>query len=212
MKKVVLVILALFFLTGCSSIADMKEMDIISKNIALNTDMYNQYRTGYKYYLPRGLTIVNKDDFNEIARSGQYNYYIYIDVVSYYNKVKETYDVDNKAYLSEAFFDEEKFGYLEINQGNDKYLIEIMYNYAKIEVIVKKDDINVAVTNAISILSSIKYNDQILDNLMGDNILKFKEIEFNIFDPIKDVESTYLTTIDQSVYDKQEVRDTDLIE
>lgn len=36
-----------------------------------------------------------------------------------------------------------KFGYVEVNLlKNDKYLVEIMYNYAKIEVIVDKSNLN----------------------------------------------------------------------
>ena len=56
-----------------------------------------------------------------------------------------------------------------------------MYNYAKIEVIIDEKRINEVIGNAMIILSSIKYNDEVINNLMGDNVLDYKEIDFDIF-------------------------------
>ena len=57
-----------------------------------------------------------------------------------------------------------------------------MYNYAKIEVRKDDKDINEAITNSLIILTTIKYNDEIIKNLMGEDVLSFGEQTFNIFD------------------------------
>lgn len=212
-KKLILILFIFSFTIGCTPINEMKEIEIIEKNISSIIHNANEFRTGYKYYLPRGLKIIETRDFNEVARGGIYNYYIYIDVVSYYNETVEAFKMNNNAYLSIPINYNEKLGYLEINEVNGKYLIEIMYNYAKIEVIVKKDDIKLAIANSITILSTIEYNNKILANLMEENILMFEKIEFNIFDRKQDIESSYLEAIDsQGEYIEQNsIPDTDLI-
>lgn len=72
-----------------------------------------------------------------------------------------------------------------------------MYNYAKIEVIVDKISLNEAMLSIINILKSVEYNDSIIANLMGDDILNFSEVEFNIFNT-KGNESNYLTVDDDT--------------
>ncbi len=212
MKKCFFILLMLLFVSGCTKVKDMDKIEIIDKSIAnASVGGVNQYRSGYKYYLPRGMNIVNKQDFNEIARSEKYQYYIYIDIVSYFNKVVDKYKINPKAFISKTLNYDNKYGYLEINEGKNYYLIEIMYNYAKIEVIVEKSDVNIAISNAINILSSIKYNDQIIKNLMEDNILKFNEMEFNIFETKKNVESNELTATNEYGQYEDVVHDSDLI-
>ena len=60
-----------------------------------------------------------------------------------------------------------------------------MYNYAKIEVMVDKDLINDTLINCVNILSSIKYDDTIIKNLLNDDKLDYTE---EIFDMFKDAE------------------------
>jgi hypothetical protein len=94
-----------------------------------------------------------------------------------------------------------------------KYLVEIMYNYAKIEVIVNDEDINVVVSNALSVLTSISFNDKVLNTLLNEEISQFKEYEFNIFETSATTESAYLESIENDDYEeeKDEVHDSDLI-
>ena len=108
---------------------------------------------------------------------------------------------------------QDKYGYLQIhNILEDKYFVEIMYNYAKIEVIVTEKDIRETVAYAIAILESITYNDTVLGSLMGENVLNSNELEFNIFETAKS-ESNYLEFVEQ--YDQyknnDEVPDMDFI-
>ncbi len=209
MKKVLAILMFLFILTGCTKVNDLSYDDIV-KTIGNKTLRENVYRTGYKYYLPRGMKVENATLFNEVITSNNGVYYLYIDAVSYYNKVQKEYKVKN-VYYSKNINYQDKFGYVEINLlKNDKYLIEIMYNYAKIEVIVEKGDINISLLNAINILKSINLNDAIITNLLGSDVLNFAEEEFNIFNTTSS-DSEYIKKDDTYQEEEQELPDTDLI-
>lgn len=212
MKKIFLALIVVFFLTGCTSIQKMSLDEIIDNNLNSNITLANEHRNGYKYYLPKGLRIINQNDYNEHIKSGDYTYYFFVDLTSYYNKVIEKFDSRDDVYYSKAIDFKDKYGYLEVKLIKDnKYLIEIMYNYAKIEVIVRKNDINVTVANAISILSSINYNDTMVEKIVGEELSSFSELEYNIFKTTH--ESNYLELVSKDVYDEQEeiIPDTDLI-
>ena len=210
MKKL-LIIICLLFITGCSDIRKLSYDDIIN-NIATRANKDNVYRTGYSYYLPRGMRVADSTLYNEAITDARYKYYLYVDIVSYYKKVTKDYSVNNNALVSKKLDYNGKFGYVEVNLlKNDKYLVEIMYNYAKIEVIVDKSNLNEAMLSIINILKSVEYNDSIIANLMGDDVLNFSEEEFNIFNT-KGSESNYLTVDkDASKEENTKIPDPDLI-
>lgn len=209
-KKVFLLLISMFCLVGCTKINTENYDEIFNNAISLEIDNTNIKRSGYNYYLPDGIKIMDSKEYNEILKQGNYQYYLYVDLVSYYNKEDFSYE-KNDSYYSQIYGKSDKKGYLEINyEQNDKYLIEIMYNYAKIEVIVDKKDINKAITYAISILSSITYNDSVIANLLGDDVLNFSEEEFNIFKTVgKD--SNILKYNEQQTTTEEETPDTDLV-
>lgn len=210
MKKI-LIIICLLFITGCSDIRKQSYDDIIN-NIATRANKDNVYRTGYSYYLPRGMQVADSTLYNEAITDARYKYYLYVDIVSYYKKVTKDYSVNDNALVSKKLDYNGKFGYVEVNLlKNDKYLVEIMYNYAKIEVIVDKSNLNEAMLSIINILKSVEYNDSIIANLMGDDVLNFSEEEFNIFNT-KGSESNYLTVDkDASKEEDTKIPDPDLI-
>ena len=209
MKKIIL-ILAVIILTGCTSIDNVSYDEIISEIVSSKYEIYNENRSGYKYYTPSNISSNDTIDYNEILEDDSYRYYFYVDVVSYYNRVIESYEVDNNAFYSKAINYQDKFGYIEINEvSNNKYLLEIMYNYAKIEVIVDKYDLPKVISNSLIILSSVKYNSEILETIVGENILTSKEIEFNIFET-KKTESNFLEVEANNIYVEEE-NDPDLI-
>lgn len=210
-KKIFLLGLLVFLCVGCTSVKDSSYEDLVNNIADSKINIYNHYNQGYKYYLPTGMGIYDNTDFNEIIYSSNYTYYLYVDIVSYYNRYIDTYNEDSKAYYSKAINYQDKFGYLEINKWeNEKYLIEIMYNYAKIEVIVDESGIKEAVSNAMIILSSVKYNNEIIENIIGDNILQFKETDFNIFET-KKTESNFLEVESNNIYVDNTTKDPDLI-
>ena len=207
-KRIVLMVTCLLLLSGCTYIDNEEYADLLTSVITSNYELYNTYRNAYKYYLPNGLDVVDIKDFNEKIRDKNYSYYLYIDVVSYYNRVVEEYEINNNAYYSFKINYEDKFGYLEVNKvKSNKYFVEIMYNYAKIEVIVDEHDINKVIANSIIILSSISYNNDILANIVGDNVLQFNEEEFNIFRAKKDT-SNFLEVESNNIY--EEIEDTEV--
>ena len=181
MKKI-LIIICLLFITGCSDIRKQTYDDIIN-NIATRANKDNVYRTGYSYYLPRGMQVADSTLYNEAITDARYKYYLYVDIVSYYKKVTKDYSVNDNALVSKKLDYDGKFGYVEVNLlKNDKYLVEIMYNYAKIEVIVEKEDINKSVTNAMIVLSTITYTDDIVKNLLSIDEVTSSEEKFSVFD------------------------------
>ena len=210
MKKIILLIACIFLLTGCTQVKDLSYDDIL-ETISGNANRTNMYRTGYKYYLPQGMEIEDSTLFNEVITDYNNVYYLYIDGISYHNKKDNSYKENGNVYYSKEINNDDKNGYVEINLlENEKYLIEIMYNYAKIEVIVEQKDINISLFNALNILKSVEYNDNIIANLLDNDVLNFVEEEFNIFHTTSS-DSTYIQIDDSYQEEEQQVPDTDLI-
>ena len=136
---------------------------------------------------------------------------MFVDIVSYYYKVENSYKIKDNAYMSKLINYDNKSGYIEINVKNNQYLIEIMYNYAKIEVIVDSNDIANAITNSLIILSSVEYNDDIIGNLLEEDVLNYSEESFNIFETNSN-DSNFLKVVEEyDNYKDDEVPDYDLI-
>ena len=210
MKKIILIIIILVFTAGCTNINKLSYDDIVN-NITTISTKDNIYRTGYSYYLPRGMKVADSTLYNEVIEDANSKYYLYVDVVSFYKKITKEYEINNSAIYSSKINYNDKFGYVEVNLlKNDKYLVEIMYNYAKIEVIVDKSKCKEAMLSIINILKSVEYNDSIIANLMGDDILNFNEEEFNIFNT-KGSESNYLTVDNDYKEEEEKIFDPDLI-
>ncbi len=184
MKKALLLLTLTFLLSGCMNLKESSYEDIIASALEnKKMSFHNTTSQGYNYYLPRGLIVLEDQNNNITLKSEKYNLYLYVDLISYYNKIGNNYQVNSSSYYSQSILNNDKFGYVEINlRENDKYLIEIMYNYAKIEVIVNNKDIKEMLSYAISLLSSISYNDKIIENMIGEDILNYNENEYNIFE------------------------------
>ena len=211
MKKIVLLFIMLLLVSSCANIKSLNYDEIISSVVTSKYNIINQNKTGYKYYIPSGMSSISSTDYNEIISSANYNYYLYVDVVSYYNRVIMEYNHDDNAYLSVPINYEDKYGYLEVNkQSNDKYLIEIMYNYAKIEVMVDEIDLKSAITNSMIILSSINYNNEILASIIGNNVLEVNEESFNIFQ-VKKKDRNSLDVYEEEIKKIKKDKDPDLI-
>lgn len=182
MKKLLL-LCSLLLLCGCSVVRiDTNSIDnIVSVVLSKNNDLYNQIGKGYKYYIPRGVSYMDTNNYNDVLYSDGNYYYLYIDVVSYYHKVVKNYEEDPDAYYSKKIDINGKQGYLEINkQENDRYFIEFMYNYSKIEVEADYDDINDIVLNTSYILSTVKFNDKVISAVLDDEFLVSEE-KYDIF-------------------------------
>ena len=211
MKKLIILIVCFTLLCGCTKINNDNINDIINSVVSSDNDRANQYRNGYKFYLPNNLSTIKIDDKNNVFKENDIKYYMFVDIVSYYHKVENKYQVNEKTYYSSLINYNNKSGYVEVNVKNDKYLIEIMYNYAKIEVIVNSDDIASAITNSLIILTSVNYNDDIIDNLLEEDVLNYSEETFNIFETNSN-DSNFLKVVEEyDNYNEDKVPDYDLI-
>ena len=212
-RKIILILLLSFILFGCKAIQDMSIDEVIDNSVQSSVKVYNKYRKGYKYFVPKGLDTVGSNEYNEIIAYKNYKLYLYVDVVSYYNKIIDMYEPNSTSYISKQINFEDKYGYLEINQlKTGKYFIEIMYNYAKIEVIVNEKDINIVVSNCLNILNSIKFDTNVLKILLDEETSKFKEYDFDIFKTATVKESEYLQAVEEEIYDEDtDIHDSDLI-
>ena len=157
------------------------------------------------------MSITSSSNNNEVLRSDDHLYYLYIDTVSYLNKTNNTYEENDISYYSKKISHKKKQGYIEINEIKDnQYLIEIMYNYAKIEVMVENSYIKEAVANAMSILTSVKYNDTVIKNRMDSHVLSSYEETVDIFKTVTK-SNNYLKYVEDKTYDKDVIPDMDLV-
>ena len=211
MKKIILLTILLISLTGCVNINSTSIENLVSTIKRSKLSLTNEYRNGFTYYLPVNMNVLSSDKANEVLTDGNYNYYLYADMISFYNKTSFDYKENKTSYKSLNLKDDKASGYLEINQKNDKYLIEIMYNYAKIEVMVDKDKINEAISNSLIVISSIKFNKDIIENMLGKNVLSFSEEEFNIFETNSSTSNFLEIEKEFDTYEGDDIPDYDLV-
>lgn len=207
MKKILIILLALFLTTGCVSINNASLDELIDTTINSKYSLYNHVNSGFKYYLPRTLKSVVTDEYNEIIKSKYYDYYLYVDLVSYYNKKNTVLTEDKTIYYSKLIGNEENKGIINIKDEEDNFVVNIVYNYASIEVKCNKNDINEVVTNSLVILSSVKYNDDVIKNLLDENVLTSAEEQVNVFDT--DKEDTNTLDVAEDIYTGNEEEDYD---
>lgn len=194
MKKLIVIMLSVILLTGCTIVRiDTASIDnTINVILSKNNELYNRVGKGYKYYVPRGVTYIDTNELNEKLYSNGTYYYLYIDAISYYHKKELKFKENDKAYYSRVIDINDKVGYLEINEYDDKYLIEFIYNYAKIEAIADKDKINETVLNASYILSTVKFNHNVIKLMLDDNYFVNKEEKYDIFETDKKDKTNFL--------------------
>ncbi len=185
MKKVIVLLsIVVLFVTGCS--VHKLDNENISQNIKVllseNVHLYNEFYEGYKYYVPKGIRFVDKDDYNAILRDGNNDvYYLYVDAISYYHKQENTYQTRSDVHFSKKLEYNDKTGYRQIEEIDSKYFIQFVFNYVKMEAYVEEKNLNDVITNMCCILRSFQYNDKILESLIGENILDYKEENYTLF-------------------------------
>lgn len=184
MKKSLLVLLIMIILSGCSvtRIDNYNYDDLINKIISLNIKMTNKVGNGYNYYAPKGVVRVDADTYNDVLKKNNITYYLYVDVVSYYYKTDFDYKINEKAYYSFIFNSKKKKGYVEVKENKNKLFVKMTYNYAKIETYVDKRNLKEALSDMSYILSSVKFNDSLLNKMYESGNLSSKEEVYKLFD------------------------------
>ncbi len=198
MKKLTVLLLLVFLTTGCTIVRiDTKSIDnIISVVLSKENTLYNRVGKGYKYYVPRSVAYLDTNDLNDKLYSNGYYYYLYIDAVSYFYKTKINYTEKKDCYYSKKITGD-KEGYLEINKVKDQYSIKFVYNYAKIEALVDKEYIEKAVLEASYILSTVKFNDNIIKLMLNEDYFTNKEEKYDVFTQKKEQQSdTFLKSME----------------
>lgn len=188
MKKILMVLLILFISTGCTIVRIDTESIDNTINVVLSkpNKLYNRIGKGYKYYVPRGVGYIDTEELNEKLYSNGNYYYLYVDAISYFYKKDISYKKNPKAYYTRKIYKNGKSGYLEINKiGEDKYFIEFLYNYAKIEAVAPKSEINTVILNSSYILSTVKFNNNVVKLMLNDNYFINKEEKYDIFNTKK---------------------------
>lgn len=196
-----LAIISIFLITGCTIVRiDTSSIDnIVNVILSKDNEIYNRVGKGYKYYKPRGVSYIDTNEYNEkLYCNGNY-YYLYVDIISYYYKKEITYEENKNLYYSRLIEIGDKKGYLQITkQDNDLYLVEFMYNYAKIETLIAEEDINDAVLNATYILSTIKFNPNVIKVMLNADFLTNKEEKYDIFTPKKEINQNFVEYVDEA--------------
>ncbi|HIU39871.1 MAG TPA: hypothetical protein IAB68_01035 [Candidatus Aphodocola excrementigallinarum] len=206
MKKCLLFLLCLVLLSGCTiTRMDNKTYEeVIDSILSLNINLYNKVGKGYKYYAPRGVVRLDSNTYNDVLKRNDIIYYLYVDVVSYYYKTDINYTKSKNAYYSSNLKYKNKTGYVEITKNKNNLYVQMVYNYAKIETYVDEKDLNQALEDISYILSSVSFNDSLLNKMYEEGAFDSNEEVYRLFDN-KEKEGNFLEYVEE--YDKYDEQD-----
>ena len=212
MKKYVILIIAIFLLTGCTNIYDSNYDSLINETLSESNVKKNIYLKGYKFYLPEGMSLIGDYEHNNILYSGGDKYYMYVDLVSFYNKKQNKYEFDSDKYeYLKEFNNKNKQGYVIISKSKGGKLVEVMYNYAKIEVVTNNP--KKAIASSLLVLKNIKYNYKTIDSMIGSNALVYNSEQFTLLGPAKNTDNFLTYEEEYGVYDEsKQKQDEDTID
>ena len=209
MKKLFIIFIVIV-LTGCTNKYNEINFDTIENNIigviSSIKARSNTVGNGFKYYKPRDFAILEKHDFNHVLVHESTKYYLNIDINAYNSKYKSDYIVNPSIYYSDTFEFNNINGFIDIREGNNSYFyLKMMYNYSCVEVSVPKYRLNDAIIDSIIILSSIEYNDKVIDSFINNQDVDSKENTFNIKQPkvINKERKNILDVYDKDIYNEE---------
>lgn len=214
MKKLLCLSAMILLLSGCSivSINNQSIDEIVDSLIVGDNNLKTFSLEGYSYFLPQGVSLNKNYRENSILYYNHKKMYLYVDLVSYYNRTDSKYEENKDVYYSLPIEKNENKGYLEITKVSNHYFIEFMYHYAKMEAYVNNEqDIKKTITVMAYVLNSIKFNDSVIESLIGENLLNYSEEQFNIFVPNGE-KSDYLDYIEQYDDGRANSKDEDILE
>lgn len=203
MKKILLPLFIILLLTGCSKIDKNTNeyKDIVNSILISDNKNVNTASEGYKYYIPIGVGLVYDGEFNKKFKVNDTELFLYVDVVSYYYKYNLNYV--NDGYGVYYFSRLNDNGYISIVENTDNYYLNIVYNYARIESFVEKDDLVDIVAYSTIILNSITYNDVLISNLIEKGVSFGNEMLYEIEKP-ENSKSNFSQYLQEYVQDNSE--------
>lgn len=184
-KKVFILVMSLILFVGCTKIDDndLKHASYVVD--CLGTKRYaNNVALGYRYYLPKGVKIIEDFDYNQKFVVDDVKLYMFVDINSYYYKKDLNIDEDNSDYYFQQISYDGKYGCVKIIKDGDKYFTRVLYNYAKIDFYSDKKSINRLLTVSAVILNSIKYNKNVIERVLDENLGSSKEFSYEIDKPV----------------------------
>lgn len=192
MKKIFVLLALVFLITGCSvKVMPKDDLEKVIDNVLTSNDkLRNQYFEGYTFYMPREVSLVDKYDYNVTLVHKNTKMYLYVDIISYHHKVKKDYELKEDIYFSQLLKHGKKKGIINITEKEDNYYVEIEYNYGKIEAYTNKENLTTIVMNSLYILKTLDFNDVVIDSLIGENKIEYKEEKYNL--KVSESEEEYL--------------------
>ena len=213
MRKIGLALL-FFLFTGCTiaRVDDRSFDSVINTILYKDTNLVNTSFEGYKFYKPRGMMVEEKKEYNLEIKDDKNSYYLYVDTIAYYYKTKSSHEEDKNIFYSKNLRYKDYFGYIDISKIEEKYFLEVMYNYAKIEAYLDEDNLYDGFINICYILSSVDFNDSAIEYRLSNKKLETKSEEFNIFNSKKS-EDNFLKYVEEfDKYESNTAKDQDIIE
>ena len=198
-KKFFVLVMALILLTGCVKIdnQDTSHADYVVSCLSKRMRT-NNVAIGYKYYLPKGVKLVNDYDYNQRFKIDDIYLYMFVDINGYYYKNDLVADKGNSDYYYQKISYDGKYGYVKIVKNEDKYFTRVLYNYAKIEFYSDVEDINKLLTISATILNSVRYNRIVIEKVLDESLGTSKEFSYSIDKPI-DASSNFSQYLEEYV-------------
>lgn len=202
-KRIIFFIIVTLMLTGCTRL-DNNVDNIVNSTIMKEIDKVNTVSTGYELYIPMGVMQLVDNEYNQKLKIKDTHVYLYVDIVSYYYKNKLNYKkVDSYNYFYKEISYNNKDGYVGINKLDDgSFFVEIIYNYSKIEFYCEEDKLSIILSNCLTIINSIKYNDNLIERELNTVIDNSREMKYELDKP-KDSESTFSQNLQEFVEEEQ---------
>lgn len=187
MKKI-LILLSVFIISGCSLQNNSSDLTYVKEDIndiITNKSKYtNTSGIGFKYYKPRDFSLLEDKDFNHVLLNNGNKYYLNIDINAYNSKFKSEYQIDPLLYYSDTISNGDIFGYIEVRKEKNSYFyLKMLYNYSCIEVSVKENELNSAINSSMIILSSMRYNNNVIASFISNKNTAGKENTYEIKKP-----------------------------
>ena len=178
-KKISLIII-LLFISACNvervNYSYIDQIDFILNDVKVSQ---NHSGKGYKLFLPKDVRVYQRDDYLTTLYSNGTYYYLFVDILSFYYSEDVIYEENNDSYFSLEL----QNGYIEINKIDDKFLVEMTYNYGKIEAYVNYHLIGDTIKHFSYILGSIEFNENVVNVIVNDDLLTLEEERLSIFEP-----------------------------
>lgn len=203
-KKMLLVVGLVILLTGCVRI-DKGDNDYnkIIVDCLSNEAITNSVALGYKYYIPKGVKLIENYDYNQKFLVGDDYLYLYVDIISYYYKNKLNDDSSDDCYYYQKISYDGKNGYIKISLEDYRYFVKIVYNYSKVEIYTDYDNLNKVISLGTIILNSIDYNNEVIEKVTNEYLGSFSEITYEVEKP-EDASNNFSQFLEEYIQEEEE--------